>query len=116
MRDCRKMEIGKVVRQGDIYIHRVPENHPCGNLLKNHQLAMGVTLGSRHIADENFTIFKGTHLPEWVDRGHFLGPCIKTDKETALITHPEHANVALGPGCYQITHQMDIRTMERVAD
>lgn len=116
LRDCRAMKIGEVVRQGDIYIHRVDPTHAHGGETKNHQLAMGVTLGSRHIADENFMVYEGTTLPSWVDRRHFLGPCIVTTSATALITHPEHANVALGPGCYQVTHQMDIRTMQRARD
>ena len=116
LRDCRNLQIGKVVRQGDIYIHCVKSSHKHGKETKNHQLAMGITLGSRHIADENFTIFKGTNLPEWVDAGHFLGPCIVTKSDTALITHPEHANVALGKGTYQVTHQMDARTMQRARD
>lgn len=116
LRDCRNLKIGEVVRQGDIYIHKVETSHNHGEEIKNHQLAMGVTLGSRHIADENFIVFKGTELPKWVAAGHFLGPCIVTDKETAMVSHPEHANVALGAGTYQVTHQMDIRTMQRVRD
>ncbi len=116
LRDCRAMQIGQVVRQGDIYIHKVDAAHPRGKETKNHQLAMGITLGSRHIADDNFTVHEGTTLPSWVERGHFLGPCITTTKDTAMISHPEHANVALGPGCYQVTHQMDIRTMQRARD
>ena len=116
LRDCRSMMIGQVVRQGDIYIHRVKNTHSHGELTNNHQLAMGITLGSRHIADENFKVYKGTTLPEWVNPGHFLGPCIVTDSDTALITHPEHSNVALSKGTYQIQHQLDIRTMKRVQD
>ena len=116
LRDCRAMQIGQVVRQGDIYIHKVDPTHTHGKETPNHQLAMGITLGSRHIADENFTVYEGTTLPSWVSRGHFLGPCIVTKKDTALISHPEHANVALGPGAYQICHQMDVRTMQRIRD
>jgi hypothetical protein len=116
LRDCRNMPIGKVVRQGDIYIHRVADNHKHGKEIKNHQLAMGITLGSRHIADENFTIYQGTTLPEWVDRGHFLGPCIQNTRDTSLVEHPEHANVALGKGLFQVTIQIDIRTLSRVND
>jgi len=116
LRDCRNLQIGQVVRQGDIYIHKVDQSHNHGDEVSDHQLAMGITLGSRHIADENFKVFKGTTLPEWVERGNFLGPCIVTDKDTAMVSHPEHANVALGAGTYQITHQMDIRTMRRVRD
>lgn len=116
LRDCRNMKIGQFARQGDIYIHRVAENHAHGKKITNHQLAIGITLGSRHIADENFTIYQGTTLPKWVDAGHFLGPCITTEVETALISHPEHANVALGKGTFMVTHQRDARTLTRARD
>ena len=116
LRDCRNIEVGQVVRQGDVYIHCVPNNHPHGEKTNNHQLAKGITLGSRHFCDDKFEVFEGTTLPDWMDRGHFLGPCIKTKANTSLISHPEHANVAVGCETYQITHQMDIRTMQRVKD
>ena len=45
----------------------------------------------------------------YVDLGHPAG-------ETATVTHPEHAHMVLGPGCWQVTHQMDARSRERVQD
>lgn len=114
VRKISAIEVGKVVRQGDVYIHRVADNHPHGELAKNHQLAEGETQGSRHIASENAQVYVGTKAPEWAERA-FLGPLIKS--ETAfLVTHPEHAHVQLPAGTYQITHQMDARTLERVRD
>lgn len=116
LRICRNMKIGQVVRQGDIYIHRVDDNHPHGKKTNNHQLAIGINLGSRHIADESFDVYEGTQLPEYVNSKHFLGQLIKGKKDSSMITHPEHGNICVGKGTFQITHQMDIRTMQRVRD
>jgi len=115
VRRIEGIEIGKVVRQGDIYLHRVDEKHARGNRLKSRQLALGNTMGSRHIAEAPAKVFEGTTLPEWCDRRTFLGPLIESSKRFT-VTHPEHAHVDLPPGCYQVTHQMDARTMERVKD
>lgn len=116
LRNCKHMQIGQVVRQGDIYIHKVPSNHPHGAELKNHQLAIGNSQGSRHIADKSFKVFEAKKAPHYCEPTVFLGPCIKTDDPNAMITHPEHGNIATGAGTFQITHQMDIRTLQRVRD
>ena len=115
VRRIESIEIGKVIRQGDIYIHRVDAKHVHGKKLKNRQLALGNTMGSRHIAEAPARVCEGTTLPEWCDRRTFLGPLVESDKRFK-ITHPEHAHVDLPSGCYQVTHQMDARTMERVQD
>ena len=114
VRNIKTMEVGKVVRQGDIYIHRVEDSHEHGALMADHQLAVGNTQGSRHIADENATVYAGTKSPSWAERA-FLGPLIKSITGFK-IAHPEHAHVQLPAGTYQITHQMDARTLERVRD
>ena len=116
LRICRNMQIGQVVRQGDIYIHKVDDNHPHGKKTKNYQLAIGTNLGSRHIADESFEVYEGTTLPDYVNSKHFLGQLIKGTKDSSMITHPEHGNICVGKGTFQITHQMDIRTLQRVRD
>lgn len=115
VREVESMKIGDVVRQGDIYITRVAKNHKHGGLTENRQLAMGNSKGSRHMADENFTIFKGTTLPAGFMDGTFLGPFIETEVR-ANIMHPEHSWVSLPAGCYQITHQTDLKTRQRVLD
>ncbi len=116
LRKTLNMKIGQVDRQGDIYIHRVEDNHPHGDELKTKQLAIGESQGSRHIAGAKFKVYQGTSHPKWVDNKHFLGPCIVLDEGFEMITHPEHANFALSAGTYQITHQMDLRTQTRVRD
>jgi len=112
VRYIKSIGAGHVVRQGDIYIHGVDPSHehgkPCGN-----QLAQGTSKGSRHVA-EGTKCWEGTKAPVWCDFA-LLGPFVKSEKRFT-ITHPEHANVSLPAGTYQICHQMDARTLERVRD
>lgn len=115
VRFIEKIAVGCVVRQGDIYIHAVEATHQRGKRLKSRQLAIGETMGSRHIAEAPASVFAGTTRPEWCDQRTFLGPLVKS-KARFVVTHPEHAHVSLPPGEYQITHQMDARTMARVQD
>ena len=117
VRRIRDIAVGKIVRQGDIYAHRVNGTHPMGEALQTRQLAVGVTQGSRHMAESKPTvkIYAGKKLPEWCAEGTFLGPVIVAT-ERFTITHPEHAHIELPAGCFQITHQMDARTLDRVRD
>lgn len=110
-----KIPMGKVVRQGDIYIVRVPDDHPHGGIRESHQLAFGTSKGSRHMADRNFVCYEGTALPKGAMAGTFLGPCIQTDCE-ATIEHPEHAWAIIPAGTYQILHQTDLQTRQRALD
>ena len=115
IRIVNKMEIGKFVRQGDVYVVRVEDSHKCGIALKERQVAIGNTQGSRHIAQSPAQLFEGVAAPpKWSERT-FLGPVIKSDKEWVL-DHPEHAQFQLPAGTFQICHQMDARTLERVKD
>ena len=112
------IKIGDVVRQGDLYLHRVLEGHPFGEKTENRQLAPGTTKGSRHRVLEPAKVFIGTTLPEWVtgDGSNFLiGPYIESAEEIVVI-HPEHADFYLPAGNYQVTYQMDQRTRRRVLD
>lgn len=115
VRDFTGAEVGQVARQGDIYIARVAGDHrfgkPCGT-----KLAMGNTQGSRHVAEGDVRCFEGTHAPSWCEAGTFLGPFISVGAGGGVVTHPEHAHIALGEGCYQVTHQMDAATRDRVVD
>lgn len=110
------MKVGEIVRQGDIYIHRVDDNHEHGAELESRQLAQGFSQGSRHVAEAPSKVFEGTTKPpSSTSQNPFLGPLIKSDVEFT-ITHPQHAHVTLGAGTYQVTHQMDVRTLMRVRD
>jgi len=115
VRRIETMEVGKVCRQGDIYLHRVKASHPRGKAAPSNQLAIGETQGSRHVAEGRAEVFIGTTLPEWCTPGTFLGPVIVA-KERLLVSHPEHAHCDLPPGTYQVTHQTDAKTRDRVAD
>jgi hypothetical protein len=113
---------GLVVRQGDINIHLVSAEHEYGKKIKTRQLALGSGKGASHIADTGIEVFEGIKLPAYCESRTFLGPFIRVGKR-ALIKHgtsandPErHAYISLPKGFYQVTHQVDPRTKERVAD
>lgn len=117
VRDCTRLKIGEVARQGDLYLHRVEDAHSRGKATTNRQLALGNTQGSRHVAEAPALVFEGTTLPAWCEAGTFLGPCVVVPPgKTATVSHPEHAHMELGEGTWQVTHQMDARSRERVQD
>lgn len=116
IRILKAVEIGKGYRQGDIYVYRVADNHPRGKKLGTRKLAIGQGEGSNHMAEGDIELYEGTTAPEFINRGTFLGPLIVAPKGF-LNTHPKHAHVQVDePGCYQVTHQMDARTLQRVRD
>lgn len=116
-RDAREMPIGRVFRQGDLYIHRVESSFPRGHLTQNRQLVDGTSKGSRHVAEEPAKCYLGVKHPTSpiLSRSHALGPLVHSDSEF-VISHPEHSDVRLSGGWYQITHQVSPDTMHRVLD
>lgn len=108
------LDVGQVVRQGDIYVHRVAAKHPRGRALAGRQLVRGVTTGSRHVAEAPARVFEGLETPEWAKTA-LLGPLVES-KERVRITHPEHAWLDLPAGTYQVTYQRDARTGGQVQD
>lgn len=108
------ISVGQAVRQGDVYIHAVDTKHRHGEELKDNQLAIGNTVGSRHVAQKPATCHEGKAYPTWCSPDTFLGPLIVA-KERFVITHPEHAHVSLPAGIYQVTHQatFDIKAKAR---
>lgn len=125
VRVARNVPIGKALHQGDVYVHRVADDHPCGAQLGTRQVAVGNTQGARHVAEGDVRVFSGAKLPDtfvapaWLNgtppEGIFLGPVVVAGAEWSL-THPEHADHKMPAGCYQITYQGDPRWMSRVAD
>jgi hypothetical protein len=115
-REIRSIEIGQLIHQGDVYVHRVAGNHPRGKVLGGNKLAIGEGEGSNHFAEgASVVCYVGTKVPEWCRRGTFLGPVVvATDRW--MVTHPKHACFSMPPGVYQVTHQMDARTLDRVRD
>ena len=94
--------VGDVWRQGDVYIERlagVPKNATV-DAKTDMQLAPGTTQGSRHVLDslQGVTMYR-LAIPTVLD-----GPVLLTTEERT-ITHPEHGDVILPPGCYGVTYQ-----------
>lgn len=112
-----KMEVGEFARQGDIYIVRISGVDNSRPLAKTRQLAAGNSQGSRHILEGAAEVFAPlSSQPIRTQFGeHFEGPSFKCDAHVT-VTHPEHAHISLPPGCYQILHQMDLQTKQRVID
>ena len=116
IRVIKSMKIGQGYRQGDIYIYRVADDHPHGKKVGSHKLAIGEGEGSNHFAEGEIELFEGTTLPDFLARGTFLGPLIKAPKGFKN-THPKHAHCIIEQGgTFQVTHQMEARTLQRVAD
>ena len=92
---------GDAFRQGDIYITRrdVVENRfVLGSV--DLQLAPGTTQGSRHCLDS----CEGVEMYRDRNGDALQGPLIRLFVERT-ITHPEHGDVVLPPGTYEVTYQ-----------
>lgn len=116
------IEVGDVVHQGDVYVHRVEDSHPRGESIGTRQVAVGSTVGARHVADgDGVEVLAGKSLPSWVrcapdvPESAYLGPVIVAPKGLTL-THPEHAHHVLPSGTYQVTYQVDPVAQRRVRD
>lgn len=116
-RNVKNIPIGKAIRQGDVYIHRVSDNHPVGDLLSIRKIADGTSIGSRHILIGDVKVYQGVQLPNYVNKLWPFGYAFDVGKEGCTITHPEHAHIDICvEGRYQVTHQMDMVTMRKVSD
>lgn len=122
VRVTRRIEIGRAIQQGDVYLHRVADDHPRGALLGTRKLAIGEGEGSHHIAEgEGVSVYAGVELPpgmrepDWVEPGSLLGPVVVVDDKLTL-THPVHPHHVLPAGTYQTTYQADFATRQRVLD
>lgn len=123
VRVCRRIEPGRLIQQGDIYLMRVPDDHPHGKPWGSRQVALGDTLGARHVAVGNLEVYAGDPqccakvmpLHPMEVRQELLGPVVDAH-ETWTLEHPEHPHHRMPPGRYQVIHQLDRQTMRRVAD
>lgn len=121
LRVTRRIEIGTVLHQGDVYLHKVAYNHARGEKLGTRQVAVGTTVGSRHIVEGAVEVFEGKELPPgvkapgWCRESDLLGPVVVAT-ETFTLTHPEHAHHQCPAGTYQVTYQADFSTQGRVQD
>lgn len=122
VRVTRRIEVGSVLHQGDVYLHRVKDDHPRGKMLGTRQVAVGTTIGSCHIVDgDGVEVFAGNKLPNWVKapewcrESDILGPVV-TVSDTCTLTHQEHAHHQIPAGTYQVTYQADFSSKRRVQD
>jgi len=121
LRDNSDLGSKHVIHQGDVYLHVVKAGHPRGALLGTRQVAVGNTIGARHIVEGNVKVYAGATYPAWVKDPEgaqpvaILGPLVVVESE-AVLTHPEHAHHTLAVGCYQVTYQYNPRTMRAVQD
>lgn len=123
LRITRRIEVGHCVQQGDLYVFRVPDNHPRGSQVGagKVQVALGSGNGARHVAEGDVRVFAGVCLPDGVtapltaEPGEIAGPVVVAGGPWHL-THPEHPHHRLPAGTYQVTYQFDPHTMRRVQD
>lgn len=117
----RQRAVGDVAHQGDVYLHRVADDHPRGKLLGTRQIAVGTTVGARHVVEGHVDVYEGRELPpgftlpEGATEADMLGPVVVIHS-SAVLTHPEHAHHALNCGVDQVTYQWDATTRSRQAD
>lgn len=105
----KKINIGQIVRQGDLYITRIKKVASSEPWL-NRQLAIGSGRGARHVVNtDNVRLF----VPS--DNNVLSGPEIVADTEWSL-THPDHCDYVFPPGHYKTSYQLDSRTGNRVSD
>lgn len=118
VRFIKKMEVGQVVRHGDLYYNFVGEygtEYPHGALLQSNQLASGTSAGSRHIAEAPAKCYVGTKLPDYYNDTAFIGPYFES-KERFVVSHPEHSSIHFPSGNYMVSFQLDARTLQKVKD
>ena len=132
VRDARDLKIGQVIHQGDVYIHWVPLDWPRGKLLGTRQIAVGDTIGSRHVVvGRGFEVYEGIRLPDWVTfdrlparmrvaaKRAVLGPVVVLTLPLEAgegLTHPEHAHHLMPCGVGQVQYQLDGQTLRAVLD
>lgn len=103
---------GDTWRQGDLYVEFVSKLPQTTTAPQNPKLAPGNTKGSRHILDslEGVTIRQKLH-PNPLD-----GPILSLSTERT-ISHPEHGDLILPPGTYEISYQRAFaKELKRVSD
>lgn len=126
-RITRRIEVGSMERQGDVYVNAVPADWPRGKERGSRKVAVGEGVGSNHVAEgEGVKVYEGVKGPVgWQAPGHvedaeawekeMLGPVVVAEGPWTL-THPTHAHHQLPAGTYQCTYQADELTGKKVRD
>lgn len=118
--------MAQCIQQGDVYMHRVPDDFTRGKPLKlakdgSIQVAVGSAIGARHMAEGELEAYEGIKLPPGVkapmnvDAREILGPVL-VFRRASRLNHPEHAAYKFPLITVATTYQYDPRTMRRVAD
>ncbi len=121
VRVCRRLDLGDVLHQGDVYLHRVADDHPRGAELGTRKVAVGEGEGSNHIVEGHVCVYRGAKFPPAVDASwarenpDCLRPVVVADEE-CVVTHPKHSHHRIPSGVYQVTYQRDEATRQRVVD
>jgi hypothetical protein len=105
---------GDVFRQGDLYIWKIDEfpGDWREDTRADLQLAIGTSQGARHVLDSR----DGVRIFQHPQQTELDGPILQLAEERVL-THPEHGDVVLPPGCYEITYQRQFADeLRRVLD
>lgn len=111
VRMIRTFPEGKHIRQGDVYLVRIKDDAKHGKVRGSRQVAVGTTIGSRHIAEGRLTVYESVGFERFP--AEFVGPVVAAEERWTL-THPEHAHVSCPAGTYQTLYQRE--GSRRVAD
>jgi hypothetical protein len=103
--------VGCYAHQGDVYIERLPDDAPVGKVRGSRQVAVGTTIGSRHVAEGNLSVYESLGFKNF--EREFTGPVVVAEERWTL-THPEHAHHSCPMGTYQVIYQRE--GARRVAD
>lgn len=112
-RTVETIEVGQHVRQGDIYVERTARLSGKGSPTTERKLAPGETQGSRHMIVGDVDVYARSE--QGIVEGKLLGPEIDA-KDSVRIAHPEHADIELPAGTYQVFYQQDPASKQRVID
>lgn len=111
VRTIRTFPVGKHVRQGDVYLCRIEDGTKVGKVRGSRQVAVGTTVGSRHIAEGALKVYESMGFAQF--EPEFVGPVVVAEEPWTL-THPEHAHVKAPAGTFQCIYQRE--GSRRVAD
>jgi len=99
VRTCRE---GDEIRQGDIYLYPLDETPGYERVARaSLQLAAGTGPGSRHVVVGSAHAYDPPQPPD-----PLAGPLLHAWGRVTL-THPEHADVSLPAGWYEVRYQRD---------
>ena len=107
--------VGKHVFQGDVAIIRiaeVPATATAQPARTNRQIVEGTTRGSRHCVSVESMATTKFFIP--ANKGELVGDIISSKTHDICITHPEHGNVQVPPGTYQIKFQRSFSPLQEL--